>query len=497
MHAPSLAARAALAVALMIGFYVLAAVLIVGLLSVPYFEYHYIDRVDLRIGLASIGAAIGILVGIAPRIDKFQPPGVELLPAKQPRLFTVLDALATATGQARPKSVYLIGDLNAWVAQRGGIMGIGSRRVMAIGLPLLETLDVGEMRGVLAHEFGHYHGGDTALGPWIYQTRGAIERTLDQLSGYHKLIQTPFTLYGKTFLKVTLAISRRQEYAADALAARIVGVDTVGSGLTTINRTAPAFLSFWQTEYDPALAEGFRPPVVAGFRAFLAQPVIARRTSQLLSQELESGRAGTYDTHPALRERLAALSALGELPAPPHTGAASDRAPALSLLDDLESLEAALTKTLAPKDRANKLQAIAWSNVGEHVWIPRWRRVARAKMPRLRGLTLGALGNPAFDFEGLAVNMGIRTPNKEERARQLAAALGAPIVIALHANGWTLEAMLGQPIGLRKDGVAIAPFLAIEQLAAGVVEPGAWRTFTELLGLGNTDFSAMASQAKT
>jgi hypothetical protein len=118
-------------------------------------------------------------------------------------------------------------------------------------------------------------------------------------------------------------------------------------------------------------------------------------------------------------------------------------------------------------------------------------------MPRLRGLTLGALGNPAFDFEGLAVNMGIRTPNKEERARQLAAALGAPIVIALHANGWTLEAMLGQPIGLRKDGVAIAPFLAIEQLAAGVVEPGAWRTFTELSGLGNTDFSAMAPQAKT
>jgi heat shock protein HtpX len=154
MPAPSLAARAALAVALMVGFYVLAAALIVGLLSVPYIEYHYIDRVDLRIGLASIGAAIGILVGIAPRIDKFQPPGVELLPANQPRLFTVLDALATATGQARPKSVYLIGDLNAWVAQRGGIMGIGSRRVMAIGLPLLETLDVGEIRGVLAHEFG-------------------------------------------------------------------------------------------------------------------------------------------------------------------------------------------------------------------------------------------------------------------------------------------------------------------------------------------------------
>jgi len=117
-------------------------------------------------------------------------------------------------------------------------------------------------------------------------------------------------------------------------------------------------------------------------------------------------------------------------------------------------------------------------------------------MPRLRGLTLAALGNPTFDFEGLAVNMGIRTPNKEERARQLAATLGAPIVIALYANGWTLSAMLGRPIGLHKDGVSIAPFLAIEQLASGGVEPDAWRTFTELTGLGDTDFSAMAPQAK-
>ena len=35
---------------------------------------------------------------------------------------------------------------------------------------------------MLAHEFGHYSGGDTRLGPWIYRTRATIVRTVQQLS---------------------------------------------------------------------------------------------------------------------------------------------------------------------------------------------------------------------------------------------------------------------------------------------------------------------------
>jgi Zn-dependent protease with chaperone function len=81
-----------------------------------------------------------------------------------------------------PAHVYLVSDVNAFVTQRGGIMGIGSRRVMGIGLPLLRTLQVDELRAVLAHEMGHFYGGDTKLGPWIYKTRGALARTVVNLA---------------------------------------------------------------------------------------------------------------------------------------------------------------------------------------------------------------------------------------------------------------------------------------------------------------------------
>src|SRR5262245_20582006 len=48
--------------------------------------------------------------------------------------------------QTVPTDVYLLNEANPWVAQRGGLMGIGSRRVMGVGLPLFQALSVTEWR---------------------------------------------------------------------------------------------------------------------------------------------------------------------------------------------------------------------------------------------------------------------------------------------------------------------------------------------------------------
>src|SRR5437867_9295895 len=97
--------------------------------------------------------------------------------------------------------------MNAWVEQRGGIMGFGSRRVMGLGLPLFQIVSIPEFEAILAHEFGHYHAGDTRLGPWVYKTRSGIGRTIGNLarvgqgqSGLFglaaKTLQKPFIWYG-------------------------------------------------------------------------------------------------------------------------------------------------------------------------------------------------------------------------------------------------------------------------------------------------------------
>src|ERR1700730_15982738 len=149
----SLRARALLAVALTVGFYVLALGLIAGLVWILF-----IPNVPGRvIGFCLFGAIL-IAVSIIPRPSRFAPPGPLLNPAGQPRLFSALDEVARAGGEPMAAEVYITPVRNAGVLQRG------RRRVMVIGLPLLQVMSVSEMRAVLAHEFGHYHGGDTKLG---------------------------------------------------------------------------------------------------------------------------------------------------------------------------------------------------------------------------------------------------------------------------------------------------------------------------------------------
>jgi heat shock protein HtpX len=234
-RSPSLAGRALLALALMIGFYVLAVAIALGLLYVPDAEVVYVNRLDLKIALFCVVGAGVILWSIIPRPDRFSAPGPLLSAASQPRLFAAIQEVASATDQAMPEEVYLVTDLNAWVAQRGGVMGFGSRRVMGLGLPLLQVLSATELRAVLAHEFGHYHGRDTKLGPWIYKTRAAIGRTLEGLAAHSSALQEPFIWYGNLFLRVSHAVSRRQELTADELAAVTVGARPLIEGLKKIH----------------------------------------------------------------------------------------------------------------------------------------------------------------------------------------------------------------------------------------------------------------------
>ena len=177
----SLAGRALIALALMVGFYVTAMVIAGVLAYIPYAEWVYGNRLHIKIVFVCLGGAGVILWSIIPRIDRFIAPGPELNPDHHPEIFKTIHEVAERTRQEPPASVYIVPDMNAWVSQRGGIMGFGSNRVMGIGLPLLQVTTTSQFKAILAHEFGHYYSGDTSLGPWIYKTRAAIGRTLDNL----------------------------------------------------------------------------------------------------------------------------------------------------------------------------------------------------------------------------------------------------------------------------------------------------------------------------
>jgi Zn-dependent protease with chaperone function len=288
---PSLVGRALLAVLLMIGFYLLAVAIACGLLYIPYAEVVYAQRLHFKLALVCLLGALAILWSVIPRVDKFKAPGPQLTRERHPQLFSELDEVAKSVDQAMPEEVYLVPDVNARVMQRGGIMGVCSRRVMGLGLPLMRMLTRSQFRAVLAHEFGHYHGGDTKLGPWIYKTRGAIGRTLQSL-GEGSWFQIPFLLYSRMFLRVTHAVSRRQEFVADELAARVIGSKPLIGGLRTVHTVAPAFNAYWVNECAPILNAGFHPPLTEGFQRFVQGRSGGRDHQSAAGRRIENWQGG-------------------------------------------------------------------------------------------------------------------------------------------------------------------------------------------------------------
>ena len=471
MHKPpSVARRAALAVALLIGFYLFAIAIAAVLLFLPFLEYRLIGRVEGHLGAFAIIGAGAILWAIVPRVDRFEDPGPRLREEEHPRLFRALREVARGTGQAMPAEVFLVPQLNAWVAQRGGVMGFGSRRIMGLGLPLLEALSVQQFRAVLAHEFGHYYGGDTRLGPWIYKTRAAIERTLQNLHRHSTALAKPFQWYGQAFVRITHGVSRQQEFSADALAARTVGARPLVDGLRLICGSDQAFSAYWSQEVAPVLHLGARPPLAAGFRQFIAAPDVRAAIEETIRRELAEGETSPYDTHPPLRERVAAVAELpaGEIPA--------DDPAALTLLEAPDTVEAGLLAFLGGADAA-RLQPVGWSEVGERIWLPFWREQAAAHGAGLAGLTAAGLPGAAKDLVLLAERLGVVPGGHDaaaEHGQRAAWLAGCALIVALRARGWALRALPGQAVVLERDGSTVRPFALLHDLGSGALPAAEW-----------------------
>jgi Zn-dependent protease with chaperone function len=466
----SLAGRAALAVALFIGFYLLAVLVAGVLVFIPYAEWTVAHRLHIQLAFGCLVAAGVILWSLVPRPDRFEPPGPRLDPATQPALFALIREVAAATGQPLPAEVYLIPEVNAWVSSRGGFLGFGSRRVMGLGLSLLSIVTVSQLRAVLAHEFGHYYGGDIRVGPWIYKTRAAIGRTLVGLAG--SVVQRPFWWYGRLFLRVTHAVSRRQEFVADELAARTVGAQPLIAGLRAIHGAAGAFAVYWDSEVVPVLKGGFRPPLAEGFAAFLAAPAVATAVQRHLEAALQAGQSDPYDTHPALAERIAAAQRL-----PPGRVPAEDP-PALSLLAGAAACEHQMLRSLAGAAHARSLQPVAWAATGAQVFVPRWSAVAEQHRADLADMTLADLPQVAGRRAAFGRHVGHpegRGFTEDEWAAWGGYVLGAALASTLAGAGWEVQALPGVPVECRRGETGIAPFSTLDHLTDGTLSAAAWQ----------------------
>lgn len=325
-----IALRALLAIALLGGFYVLAfgiLVLLVALLValVPSLAARglggLVELMTVAIGLTTAFVAVGRGVFAVSGASAEDSGSIEVTADEAPTLWSLVTDVASRAdvGRRTALRVRLTAEANAAITEEARLLGfLPGQRCVSVGLPLLAGLSVEHLRAILHHEFGHCSRRHTQFGALVYRGGQALEASKQRLrrsAGVHPGTEGGYSILGWWFFgrftllynRVALAVRRRQEFEADAEAARVVGSAVTADALLDAYAVAVAWAEFLTDTYEPARAAGLAPAdPFAAFRLTLDDPRRRYRLDQL-KQDPPRWQPAANDTHPSLARRLEAL----------------------------------------------------------------------------------------------------------------------------------------------------------------------------------------------
>ncbi|HYM35130.1 MAG TPA: M48 family metallopeptidase, partial [Steroidobacteraceae bacterium] len=268
---------------------------------------------------------------------------IEIKPEQHQKLFAFLYRLADEAHAPRPHRVFLSPRVNAAVFYDLSILNLlfPSKKNLEIGLALVNVLSLGELKAVLAHEFGHFAQRSMAVGRWVYiaqqiagqiiAKRDILDRFLDGLSRIDiriawvgwllSLVVWSLRSITETAFRVVVlaqrALSREMELQADLVAVSLTGSDALVHALYRLHTADEAWtrtLNFAGVEANEgrAIADVFavQTRVIDHLRNvfnnadFGDVPAVAGKpdTHRIFKTELaQSPRM--WSTHPANSER--------------------------------------------------------------------------------------------------------------------------------------------------------------------------------------------------
>lgn len=315
--------RAVLALVVLAGFFVLAVGLFVGLGGAALAVF---DSGDVEGGLFL--GALALVLGGPPLVAMLvamwtrpQPSGLALTRATHPELWRHVDELARLAGTRSPDDIRLVNEANAGVWERGGV------RYLKLGLPWVAGMCIGELRSVLAHELGHYGGGHTRISAITYRAKLALALAVGRVDWTFGVLHA----WARLYALVAASESRKHEQFADEVSVAAAGREASKRSLLRGGPLGEAWNDYLRWYVSLAVLAGRTPPLLQGFRAYLDHP---RRVHQL--RELEPLMAAqepksVFDSHPPIRERVAAITSLS--PLGEGVTEAFDGRPAWPLLD--------------------------------------------------------------------------------------------------------------------------------------------------------------------
>ncbi|MFD8915078.1 M48 family metalloprotease [Streptomyces sp. NPDC059575] len=417
---PGTAVRAALALVLLAGFYLLAVLILaaVAALDVILTRGPGFTIVTLEGYLGSVAIAwcvVRVVVLSRGRPDgREEIPGLSLTPQEQPELWARVYDLAERVGTRPPARIQLVPGAVAMVQEDARWLGLvaGERRLF-LGAALLIGLPEDELDAVLGHELGHYAHHDTRLANLVWALRSRLlhtVRTLRERAAHEEAEQkkafatrdarrraagkTPaarrepkrgpdhylaivFCAYAQLCLRLTEAVSRREEYAADLAAARVAGRDTTAAALRRIPVLDAADDLCQRAYVMMGWKAGLLPPegqFHGGLALLLADGTRRAELEALAREPLpreESRERSPYDSHPPTADRIAALEALPD----DGRGTPFVRRPASALLREPDAVLAALERAVLSRETL-AMRRVPWAELPSQTRRESWAREA-------------------------------------------------------------------------------------------------------------------------
>ena len=235
-----------------------------------------------------------------------------------PELWAFVRAVAAEAGIRPPDELVLTDEVNASVSEDSRLLGLlPGRRRLHLGLPLLAELSANELRALLGHEFGHYIGWHTRVGVVVHRGYLALDRLQHNLTevntrtGPAGLFCAMFAGYARLYARISFAVRRRQEFEADATAARIAGPEAVARALRSLAPIDAHWQLFVREYLQRTAAVGYAPEdPLAMFAAMLSDQQRRAALDRLKAADPEPARHNPYASHPSMADRLARLAAM-------------------------------------------------------------------------------------------------------------------------------------------------------------------------------------------
>src|SRR5262245_27780990 len=328
--------------------------LVIGGTAGVIYAFFMLGRVPVRLvfflGLGAVITAYKMLQSLFVRVESVDP-GRSLHAEEAPGLWELTRDVARIVGTSPIDEIRITPGTEMAVYERGTVrerMQGRGRRILILGIALVDGFEQASFCAVLAHEYGHFAHGDTAGGDIALRVRQdmmkfAVAMVQHRQAVWWNIAFQFLRLYDFIFRRISHGATRLQEVLADRVAARHFGAKHFEDGLRHVVRRDIEFKASANSEIRSAVEAGRALQNLYG-RHPLAMPELEDEIERALSRPTTED-----DTHPGPSDRFRLVS---------RVASAAERS-ASGMLWDLFVSPASLTAEMTAQVQAHVKSAIS------------------------------------------------------------------------------------------------------------------------------------------